>query len=103
MWFELRLTTSETRHSGARQATLGALAVMIHKQSHRSPDRAPQIVPNGYWTFWCVLSLLGSIAGIVTAVTSEMEHDGIIGVLSFAWSIAWAVVYWRIRRETKAT
>ena len=101
--FEPRLTTSETRHSGARQATLGALAVMIHKQSHRSPDRAPQIVPNGYWTFWCVLSLLGGIAGIVTTVTSEMEHDGIIGVLSFAWSIAWAVVYWRIRRETKAT
>ena len=62
----------------------------------------PQIVPNGYWTFWCVVSVLGGIGGIVTAVTAEMKYDGLIGVLSFAWSIAWAVVYWRSRLETNA-
>ena len=48
------------------------------------------------------MSVLGGIGGIVTAVTAEMKYDGLIGVLSFAWSIAWAVVYWRFRRETNA-
>jgi hypothetical protein len=75
---------------------------MKNPQSHQSSDRALQIVTKGYWTFWCVLSILGGIGGVVTAVAAEMKYDGVIGVLSCAWSIAWAVVYWRIRRETKA-
>ena len=74
---------------------------MTNTQSHNH-RRKPQIVPNGYWTFWCAVSVLGGIGGIVTAVTAEMKYDVLTGVLSFAWSTAWAVVYWRIRRETNA-
>jgi len=74
----------------------------MNKPQPHNARRAPQIVPKGYWTFWCVLSIWGGIVGIVTAVSGEMKYDGIIGVLSAAWSISWAVVYWRIKHATKA-
>src|SRR5688572_2432485 len=56
-----------------------------------------EIVPKGYWTFWCVLSVLGGIGGIVAAVISK--HFA-IGVISFVWAIAWTIIYWRLRQTS---
>jgi hypothetical protein len=72
------------------------------KNSYQSSGRKPQIVPSGYWTFWCVFSFLGGVGGIVTACVSGTEHRDLLAMLSIAWSFAWAGVYWRIRRESKA-
>jgi hypothetical protein len=66
------------------------------KNPHQSSARTPQIVPRGYWTFWCVFSVLGGVGGIVMAFVSETEHKVVFVTISVAWSLAWAVVYWRI-------
>jgi len=72
---------------------------MTNPPRNHLSGRAPQIVPKGYWTFWCALSILGGIGG---AVTAFLEHSVILGVISFAWGIAWGLVYRTIRRETKS-
>jgi len=59
-----------------------------------------QIVPKGYWTFWCALSVLGGIGGFVAAILSVEKHAVAWGAVSFIWGVAWAITYWRCRRAT---
>ena len=67
---------------------------MTKPPSIKRVDRTLQIVPQGYWTFWIVIMLLSGIAGFVRAL---QERAIIWGVVSLAYGVAWAVVYWRIK------
>ena len=96
----LRLQSARPVGLVAELGSLGRFTRM--KNSDQSSGGKPQIVPRGYWTFWCVFSLLGGVSGIVTAFVSGTEHGELFAILSIGWSFAWAAVYWRIRRETNA-
>jgi hypothetical protein len=64
--------------------------------------RKPQIVPKTYWTFWIIWSLLGVLSGIgwfVSALLSGQKRDIIIAVISLLSTVAWSVIYWRIKHE----
>ena len=77
---------------------LGDSIVMTKSPSNKLVDHAPQIVPKGYWTFWFVLSLIGVIVGIVATFLWRQERGGVIfGMTSTVVSVAWAVIYWRVR------
>ena len=73
---------------------------MAKSPQHDSVIQKPQIVPKGYWTFWCALSVLAGIGGLVAAVLSEEKHAVAWAAVSFVWAMAWAITYWRFRRET---
>jgi hypothetical protein len=73
---------------------------MSKSPQHHSVNQKPQIVPKGYWTFWCALSVLGGIGGLVAAALSEEKHAVARGMVSFIWAFAWAVTYWRFRHAT---
>ena len=70
---------------------------MTKPSSNHSVDTT-QIVPKGYWTFWCVLSLLGGIGGVVAGVLVGRGLGLIIGVASLISGVAGSVVYWRVKR-----
>lgn len=70
---------------------------MNESRSNKSVERAPQIVPKGYWTFWFVLSLLGTIGGGVMAFLWWPDRTFIAGVFVLVSGVAWTAVYWRIR------
>ena len=72
------------------------------KDSQHASKRKPQIVPRGYWTFWCVLSFMGGVGGLIRALFSGPEYRDLFAAISIAWGFAWFAVYWRIRRESKA-
>jgi len=74
--------------------------IMTKSPQHHSANQKPKIVLKGYWTFWCALSVLGGLVGIVTSVISKEKDAVAWGAVSFVWAIAWATMYWRFRRAT---
>ena len=76
---------------------------MKKPQSNHPPWQKPQIVPNGYWTFWFVASIDGCIAGVVIAIYWWLKSRSVLGLLLGAIcilvGIVDAVYYWRLSRK----